>query len=464
MTTLRQRLQAPSSKVWRLVLVALLIGMGLMSLFGMDSLVAQSQTSRASVITIEDTIQSRTAKFLARGIDAATEQGSALLIVQLDTPGGLLSSTRDMVEEIMASPIPVVVFVAPSGAQAASAGTFILASGHVAAMAPSTNVGAASPVSGSGEDLPDTLKSKATQDAAAFLRSIAEERGRNSDALEATVLEAKAYTAIEALNLGVINLVARDLDDLLDQLHGRHIALSGRDVVLNTTGMRVVDINKTPLEHFLGFLASPNIAFLLLALGALGIVIELFNFGMLVPGVIGGILLALGLVGIGNLPVNWAAFGLLAFSMLLIYLEIQAPGFGIFGVGAIISFIIGAFFLFGRFSFDSPAIDSPSFRVSIWLIAVITALMAGIFALFLRFASQAQKIHYPSGISTIVGDAGVVMTAIAPRGTVRVDGELWSAVSDSDTAIAKGASIVVESISGVTLKVRPVEAKEETSL
>ncbi|MBM3945485.1 MAG: nodulation protein NfeD [SAR202 cluster bacterium] len=459
-TTTRQHPLPARFRPWRLAFLALLVAVGLAGLLATPSADAQQPAPKASVVTIDDAIQPTSQRFLERSIKEAVSNGSSMLIVQLDTPGGVLDSTRKMVEAILAAPIPVVVYVYPQGAQAASAGTFILAAGHIAAMAPSTNTGAASPVGGSGEDLPETLKSKATEDAAAFLRSIAETRGRNGEALEATVLQAKAYTATEALNLDVVDIIAADVPGLLAQLDGVAIPLAGGDITLDTDGMSVTTIHRTPLEHFLGFLANPNIALLLLSFGSLGIIIELWNFGMLVPGIIGGILLALGLVGLYNLPVNWVAFGLLAFAMALIFLEMQAPGFGIFGVGGIISFVIGAFFLFGDFSFDPAPISSPGFRVSIWLLVVIALLMAGIIALFVRFAAEARKIRYVSGVVTIAGHPGVVVTPLAPRGTVRVDGEMWSAESSTGGNIQQGASVVVEDMSGLTLKVR---IAEETS-
>ena len=218
---------------------------------------AVSSGPHASVITIDGAIDPIAAGYLSRGLDAATEDGSRLVIVLLDTPGGLLSSTRDMVEDILRSKVPVVVYVWPPGSRAASAGTFIAAAGHVAAMAPTTNIGAAAPVGGGGEDLPKTLKSKATQDAAAFIRSIAEKRDRNAEALEETVLAAASYTASEALENNVIDLIAGDIDELLAKLDGRSVTLNSGEFIIETLGLELREIDRTLVERFLGFVATP---------------------------------------------------------------------------------------------------------------------------------------------------------------------------------------------------------------
>ena len=233
-----------------LALVFVLLGFGGFPV-GQSLRAVEATTPHANLLVIDGAIQPTAASFLARGLDKATDDGAQLLIVQLDTPGGLLDSTRDMVSEILGLEIPVVVYVFPPGAQAASAGTFIVAAAHVAAMAPATNIGAASPVGAGGKDLPETLKSKVTQDAAAFIRSIAEERGRNADALERTVLEAVSYPASEALEIDIIDLIAEDVEELLSQLDGMTVALKDGEVVLETEGLDVQEINQTPVERFL---------------------------------------------------------------------------------------------------------------------------------------------------------------------------------------------------------------------
>ena len=412
---------------------------------------ARAQGDHAALVEIDGVIQPTSARFLARAIDTAAEENAEVLIVLLDTPGGLLDSTRKMVEAMLASPVPVVVYVSPAGAEATSAGTFITAAAHVAAMAPSTNIGAAAPVGSTGEDLPETLKSKAFQATAAFMRSIAEERGRNADALEGTVLEAKAYSASEALDSGIIDLIAKDVPALLEALDGRQVELERGSRTLETANIPVRQIDPTALDKFLNFLSDPNIAFLLMSLGTLGIFIEVMSPGLIGPGVLGVIALALAFVALGNLPVNWVGVGLLVFAMVLFLVEVQAPGIGVFGVAGAVSFVLGAFFLFGGIT--PPPIPSPSFRVDIWLLAAVSVVLFALLALSLRTLAVARKTDYVSPSANVVGQAGRVVAPLEPQGTVRVNGESWSAESLSGQPIAEGVEIVVMEVDGLTLRV-----------
>ena len=412
---------------------------------------AGSSGPHASVITIDSAIDAISAGYLSRGLDEATEDGSRLVIVLLDTPGGLLSSTRDMVTDILDAEVPVVVYVWPPGARAASAGTFITAAGHVAAMAPTTNIGAASPVGGGGEDLPETLKSKATQDAAAFIRSIAEGRGRNAEALEETVVGAASYSASEALENNVIDLIARDIDELLAKLNGRTVTLDSGELIIESSGLEVREIGRTPVERFLGFVANPDIAFLLLTVGGIGIMIELLSPGLVGPGIIGVIALALAFVAFGQLPVNWTGVGLILLAMGLFFLEAQAPGIGIFGIGGGVAFVLGAFLLFG--GFGAPAIPTPSFRVSLWLIGVVSGALFGFLILILRTVLVGRRRGNASRTSSLVGQMGMTTTTLDPRGTVQVASERWSAVSDSGEPIDEGEEVIVQEVEGVILKV-----------
>ena len=416
---------------------------------------AQGQDDpHGALLESDGTIQPISARFFARGIDKATQDGAHVLIVRLDTPGGLFDSTRDMVEDILASKVPVVVYVSPAGSRAASAGTFITAAAHVAAMAPGTNIGAAAPVGAQGEDLPETLEEKASQDAAAFIRSIAEERGRNAEALEDTVIEAVSYTATEALEKDVIDLVARDLDDLLLALDGRTVRIEDGSVLLQTKGLELRRIEQTLVERFLNIIAEPNIAFMLLSIGSLGLFIEFMNPGMFIPGIIGVLALAMALVALGNLPVNWVGVGLLGLAMLMLYLEMQAPGTSVFGVAGVIKFVLGAFLLFGGFT--PPPIDTPSFRVDLWLILVVAGAMFGGVLFLVRdmmAARSGAETATPSTASTLVGQIAVAATALAPAGTVHAAGEYWSAVSDSGDPINEGDEAMVLEANGLTLKV-----------
>ena len=405
----------------------------------------------AALVTMDGVIQPVTARFLSRAIDAAVEADAQVLIVRLDTPGGLLSSTREIVEEILGAEIPVVVHVAPSGAQAASAGTFITVAAHVAAMASATNIGAAAPVGSGGEDLPDTLESKATQDAAAFIRSIGERTGRNVEALAETVLSARSYSASEALEEGIVDLLAEDVDELLGSLDGRTVEVGGREMVLETAELEIREISRTALERFLGLIANPDIAFLLLSLGGLGVMVELLSPGLLGPGIVGVIALALAFVALGNLPVNWIGAGLILVAMALFFMEMQAPGVGVFGVGGALSFVVGAFLLFG--GFDPPPIPTPSFRVSIWTIGGVSGLLFAGLVLLFRAMAGSRRTAYESPSGNLVGQSGTTITPLGPQGSVRVAGETWSAVSATGESVAEGAEIVVVEMDGLTVKV-----------
>ena len=412
---------------------------------------ASAQGRHAAVVDLEGPVDAISAGYLGRAIDAAAEGGAELIVVLLDTPGGRLDSTRDMVEDIIASEIPVVVYVSPPGAQAASAGTFIAAAAHVAAMSPTTSIGAATPVGPTGEDLPETMESKATQDAAAFIRSIAERRGRNGEALEATVLSAASYSASEALASNVIDLVAENVGDLLAELDGRTVDLPSGSFVLETEGLELREIDRSPLERFFGIIADPNIAFLLISLGGLGLIVELWNPGLIVPGTVGVVALGLGFVALGNLPVNWVGAALLALGILLFIAELQAPGLGVFGISGGVCFVVGAFLLFG--DTNPPGIHAPRIEVSIWAIAAASILLASSMVVMAKLALDSKRTRHPSQMQTLVGQTGYTRTVLEPQGSVQVASELWSAVSESGQSIGEGVEVLVVDMEGLTLKV-----------
>jgi len=406
-----------------------------------------------AVLEIDGTIDDVSARYLARGIDKATADGAQLVIIKLDTPGGYLSSTRDMVEEILSADIPVAVYVSPPGAHAASAGTFITAAANFAVMAPGTNIGAASPVGGGGQDLPTTLEKKINEDTAAFIRGIATQRNRNLEALEDTVTKAQAYSAEEAVEKGVVDFMANDLADLLAQLHGATAQTASGTVTVHTQGASIREIDMNLLERFLSVVANPNIAFVLLSIGGLGILIELFTPGFLGPGVVGVICYALAFVALGNLPVNWAGLGLIIFSVILFFLELQEPGIGIFGIGGVISFLLGAFLLFG--GFGTPDIPTPNFRVALWVIGITAALMAAFVLLFLylaRTVTWSPIATSPSG-KKLVGQSGVALSRLAPSGKVRVVKESWTATTRTGDLIEEGEKVKVIGVYGRVLKV-----------
>ena len=422
---------------------------------------AEASSRTGLALVIDDAITPLESKRFAKAIEDADAESADLLIVQLSTPGGLFESTRKIVEDIFASPVPIVVYVSPPGARAASAGTFITASAHVAAMAPATNIGAASPVGAGGDDLPDTIRAKATQDASAFIRSIASQRNRNVDALQATVIDAESYTAEEALDLGVIDLTADNLSDLLTQLHGKTIAFNGQVVELETEGLSLTSIERTPVDHFIRFLANPNVAFLLLTIGGIGIVIELFSPGLIGPGAVGVIALVLAFLAFGNLPVNWVAVGLVLLAMALFFLEAQAPGVGVFGVAGAISFLVGAFLLFGNVTFTPQVPDlpeAPSFKISLWIIGMMSVILLSSMMLTIRAVKQDRRTpaYYDfssSNPDNMIGTIGIATTDLNPTGSVRVAGERWSAVSDSGTIVPNGERVMIVDVDGLILRV-----------
>ena len=391
------------------------------------------------------------ARVLNGWIEQAETRGASLLVLEVNTPGGLLSSMRDMTGSLLDSTVPVAVIVTPAGARAASAGTFIVASGHVAAMSSGTTIGAASPVDAGGNDLPETIKAKASQDAAALLRGIAAQRNRNSEALEDTIFQAKSYSAEEALELGVVDLNARDVSDLLAQIDGMNVNVQGSVRTLQTGDTVIEHLEPTPVQRFQGWLANPHLVFILLAVGGILLLVELISPGGWVPGVTGAVLLLLAFVGLGNLPVNWIGLALMGGGLLLIFIELQAPGWGGFGAAGGIVFVLGGFLLFGDSSV--PGLPAPDVRVGWAVLGGTAAFIAlSVFGLF-HFSRKARTIQVVSRASQIIGQTGVVRSTLDPRGTVYLAGELWTAESESGETIETGESVVASELDGVTLKV-----------
>jgi membrane-bound serine protease (ClpP class) len=310
---------------------------------------------------VEDTIQPASQQFIERALAEAVERDAALVVMELDTPGGLVDTTRDITTAITTSPVPVVVFVNPPGARAASAGFFILLAADVAAMAPGTNTGAAHPVGGQGENLPEDVRDKVTNDAAAMVRSLAEQRGRNPETAERTVIESISLTAEEALEEGLIDLIATDIHDLLEQLNGLEVTRFGGDAeTLDLDELQMVEIEPSFAERLFSVLANPNIAYLLMALGALGLYVEITHPGGILPGVVGVIFLLLGLYSVSVLPISWAGVALIFVAVMLFILEVKVTSYGLLTVGGVISFVLGSLMLF-----DGPI---PDMRVSMGVV------------------------------------------------------------------------------------------------
>ena len=416
---------------------------------------AQSAPAGALVVEIDGTINPVKERYLERALKQARDSGATLLIVRLDTPGGLLDSTRKMVEMQLESDVPIVVYVAPSGAQAGSAGTFLTAAANVAVMAPGTNIGAATPVSASGEDIGETLANKVTNDAAALIRSIAEERNRNGEKLEETVRLGSSFTATEAVDLGMVDFIATDTNDLLRQLDGRVVTIRSGPYTLQTEGMATRELEKNLLEHFLEFLANPDVAFLLLTIGGLAVVIELFNPGMIVPGVVGIVLLILAFLALGSLPVNWAGVALIVLALALGFLETQVSGFGVLGVAAGICLILGGFLLFAQFGTPSPTLAPVS--VNPWLIVATASVLAGGLLYLVWAIRKSQKGDRGEDTIQLLGRLGTVITELDPRGVVRMEDGNWTAVSDNDQVIAEGEKVIVVGVDDLVLTVIPFD-------
>ena len=407
------------------------------------------------VIEIDGAIEPLSAAHIARGLDKAREDGVSLAVIRLDTPGGLVDSTREIVERLLEAQVPVAVYVSPAGARAASAGTFVAAAANFAVMAPGTNIGAAAAVGAGGADLPETLARKIDEDTRAFIRSIAEIRDRNGDALEETVSKAKAYSEQEALDVGIIDLIAPDMDAMLEQLHGRTAETAAGPVVVESAGARVDQLGRTLLEHLLGIIANPNLALVLFLIGGLALWAEWSVPGMIGPGVIGVISLILAFVGFFNLPGNWVGLVLLALAMGLFYAETTAPGFSLFGAGGIVSFVLGSIFLFGNF-FSPSDLPELNIMVSPVVIAVTSGLMAAAWVLFMRLAMHGGGIS--TGFQTeeevlLEGAAGVAVSDLDPAGRVKVSDKEWSASTGPGDSIREGEEVRVVGVYQGVLKV-----------
>lgn len=420
----------------------------------------EEQPRRVIVVELDAAIDNVSARFLDRALDDAAEEDAAVVILRIDTPGGLVSSTRDMVSDIFGSPVPVVAFVAPEGAQAASAGTFVAAATSFLAMAPATNIGAAAVVGGGGEDLPETLGRKATEDAAALIRSIAARRGRPADPLEATVRRALSYSADEARELRVADLVAGDLGSLLAELDGRTLDAAGGQVRVETAGAAIRTIEMSLFERVLAFLADPNVAFLLISLGTLGLTIELWSPGLWVPGAIGVMALILGFAGVGNLPFSWAALALLALAVLFFVLEGLNPGVGLFGAFGVVSLVLGGLFMLGVTG--PPEFPGEGTGVSRWLLVGVGATGLLLVLLFVREVRLSHRQVYvsPYARERLVGSRAEVTVRLAPRGEVRLAGEAWGAELRGGKSAEVGETVSVVDVSALGLLVEPVEERE----
>ncbi len=444
---------------WRAAWISAILFGGLLWTVHQTRVEADSHISpEVFVVELEGAITLVTERFISRALNDAEDAGAELVVIRIDTPGGTLDATRDIVAELLASDVPVVSYVAPDGARAASAGTFITVAAGLAAMAPTTNIGAAAVITGSGDDLPETLGKKVTEDTAALIRSVAELRGRNSDALEATVRDALAYTASEAVELGVIDLIAVDLSDLLDQIDGRAIPTASGPRVVSTSDVTIREVNPSFVERFLGFLADPNVAFLLLSLGGLGLIVEIWSPGFGIAGALGLGFLILAYASLGNLPFSWAGVALIALAAALIAAEMHAPGASAFGVAGVVALILGGLFLFD--SAGGSGVYGPSVKVNLWVLGGVAATagaMAGWLALELRRSRLVKAYVSLTSSEALIGQTALVTQTLEPSGEVIVSGERWQASATGGQVVASGAEVVIRSVEGHRLGVEPVD-------
>jgi len=400
------------------------------------------------MISVDGSINPSSAEYITSGIKHAKERNAECLILKLNTPGGLLKSTRVIVTELLDSDIPVVVFVYPGGAQAASAGVFITLAGHIAAMAPGTNIGAAHPVTMQGEQ-DSIMNEKATNDAAAFIRTISEKRDRNIQWAEDAVRKSLSITETEALRERVIDLTAVSVRDLLEKIDGKEVRLASGEKVLKTGNAEIFEIEMDFKQKILNLISDPNIAYILLMLGIYGIMFELYSPGAIFPGVIGGISLIVAFYSLHTLPVNYAGLALIIFAVILFIAEIKIISHGLLTIGGIISLILGSIML----------IDTEStlevLRISWLVILVIVILTVAFFLFAIGFGIKAQTLKPTTGAEGIVGESGQAVSDLDPEGQISVHGELWNAES-LDGFIRKGTKVRVNRVSNLKLFVQKI--------
>ncbi len=425
----------------------------------------------AWVFAVEGPIGPATSDYLKRGFARAREEGAALIVLRLDTPGGLDTAMREIIREILASPVPVAAWVGPSGARAASAGTFIVYASHIAAMAPGTNMGAATPVaigapggapqepapeepeadveSGDGERPPPRrrpgLMDKAMRDAAAYIRSLARMRGRNPDWAERAVVEAASISAEEAVEAGVVELLASDLEELLARIDGREVEVAGRTLVLETEGLELIQVDPDWRARLLAILTNPNVAYILLLIGVYGIILEFYSPGLTGPGLVGAIALLLALYAFQVLPVNYAGLALVALGAGLLVAEAFLGSFGILGIAGIAALALGGIMLFDT--------EAPGFAVSLWIVGGVAAGGGSLLLALIAMIAKSRRRPVAIGPERMPAERAEVLTWQNGQGTVRFEGEVWQA--HGPVPLEPGEQVVVVRRQGLRLEVKP---------
>lgn len=453
---------------WRLrILVRLFIGAGIL-MFGVSQLVA----NEVRVLTIEGAIGPATSHHITKALEKAAEDNVELVVIRLDTPGGLVDSLRVIVQDILSSSVPVCTYVAPNGARAASAGTYLSYASHISAMCPVSNIGSSTPVSmgstpnnvpgvpgtpdspNESDETDDTQENganamdrKILEDSVAYIKSLAELRGRNVEWAEKTVREAANLTASEALELNVTDYIAQDVQDLLKQIHGSTIEnVNGNTVVMDTEDAMVVEIETDWVYEFLKIITNPNVAYLLLIVGINAIIIELYNPGLGGAGILGIICLVLGAYALHLLPLNYAGLALLVVGVILFIAEAITPSYGIFGLGGIVSFIAGSLLLYDT--------DIPAFQISFAVVGAISTVTALLLIFVIRTALKQRRKGPVSGLDGLIGKEARVLADFTDEGRVFAEGETWNAIAD--VPLARNDKVVVRDIDGLTLKVERI--------
>ncbi|MFQ5954384.1 MAG: nodulation protein NfeD [Kiloniellales bacterium] len=467
------RRRSPAARGWLAALIAAAITAPVAL-----GLAQTTDGRRAALLDVKGAIGVATGDYIRRGLEQAQAENAELVILRLDTPGGLSSSMREIIKALLAADLPIVTYVAPSGARAASAGTYIMYASHVAAMSPGTNLGAATPVrvggppgmpgqperpkdegkdedDDQGDKAPpsgDAMERKVINDAVAYIRSLAYMRGRNADWAEKAVREAVSLPADDALKEGVIELVADDLDDLMAQLDGRRVKIGGEERVLETAGLDLVEFAPDWRSQFLSVITNPNVAYILMLVGIYGIIFEFWNPGFLLPGVLGGISLLLALGAFSVLPINFAGLALLLLGLGLLVAEAFTPSFGTLGIGGLVAFVLGSIFLFDT--------EVPELSIS-WPLVAVASATTGAFLLFVVGAAfKARDRPVVSGRADMIGDRAQVVEWTGEGGRVRFRGELWNARAAA--TLSPGRRVRVSGVDGLTLIVEPAaEGGEE---
>jgi membrane-bound serine protease (ClpP class) len=409
------------------------------------SLLAAAGPTTVEILTVDGTIVPVIADYIDRGISQAEEHGASVCVIELDTPGGLLDSTEKIVQKIMNAQVPIVVYVSPKGAWAASAGTFITLSAHIAAMTPGTTIGAAHPVSAGGEEIPEDQMKKIVEFSAKWMRSIAEERGRNMEEAELAVTESKSFTDVDALENNLVDLRAENLADLISQINGWNVTLAGgQEVILDTTNYGSTRNEMNAVEKFLQTISDPNIAYILFTLATIGLITEISNPGMVFPGVAGGISLLLAFYSLGVLNAYWGGIALILLAVGLFIAEYFTSSFGLLTAGGIISLVAGSLILFSH---------SPGIEVDKRLIAGVVVGVTAFAVFVLGAIIRGQRRRKTTGAEGMIGEIAIAKSPLDPTGTVLAQGELWTATLEGGR-VTPGEEVIIAKVEGLKLWVK----------